>query len=116
PASPAVFDKRAGLPRTLIETPTGQGLQAALCKSASSGKPYLSQLVPLVALVREQRFAPAHAGDAFCVFSLAQSRLRRFARSLGPTTSFGDWQKAWFLPGARSQRSDPSRSLRLSTP
>ena len=36
-----------------------------MCKSASSGKPYLPQLVPLVALVREQRFAPAHAGDAF---------------------------------------------------
>jgi len=32
---------------------------------ARSGKPYLSQLVPLVALVREQRFAPAQAGDAF---------------------------------------------------
>jgi hypothetical protein len=36
-----------------------------LCKSASSGKPYLLQSVPLVALVREQRFAPAQAGDAF---------------------------------------------------
>src|SRR6185437_224473 len=64
PASPAVFDKRAGLPRTLIETPTGQGSSAALCKSAMSGKPYLSQLVPLVAQVREQRSAPAHAGGA----------------------------------------------------
>ena len=41
------------------------GLLAALCRSASSGKPYLPQFVPLVARVREQRTAPAHAGDAF---------------------------------------------------
>ena len=33
--------------------------------SASSGKPYLSLPAPLVAPVREQRFAPAQAGDAF---------------------------------------------------
>ena len=43
---------------------------------ARSGKPYLSQLVPLVALVREQRFAPAQAGDAF---SLDRAFLRLLA-------------------------------------
>src|SRR4029077_15424861 len=58
-ASPAVFDKRAGLPRTLIETPSGLVACAQRCAGPPpSGKPYLPQLVPLVALVREQRFAP----------------------------------------------------------
>ena len=46
PASPAVFDKRIGLPRTLIETPRGLGLRSALCMSASSGKPYLPATCP----------------------------------------------------------------------
>jgi hypothetical protein len=40
-------------------------LLAALCRSASCGKPYLPQFVPLVAQVREQWTATAHAGDAF---------------------------------------------------
>ncbi len=47
-----------------LKYPGHQGLRSELCKSASSGKPYLPQLVPLVALVREQRSAPAPAGDA----------------------------------------------------
>jgi hypothetical protein len=62
-----VFDKRTGLPRALFEIPRDIFLRPELCKSASSGKPYLLQFVPLVALVREQRFAPAQAGDAFHV-------------------------------------------------
>ena len=54
----------AGLPlEPNLNTPGHMGLRAALCKSAPCGKPYLPWLVPLVALVREQRFAPAPAGD-----------------------------------------------------
>jgi hypothetical protein len=64
-ASPAVFDTRSGLPRTLVCTTQGQWVAGSIVQvRALSGKPYLSQLVPLVALVREQRFAPASAGDA----------------------------------------------------
>src|SRR4029077_10758309 len=64
-ASPAVFDKRTGLPRTLMETPKGLMPCAQHCACPpSSGKPYLAQVVPPVALVREQRFAPAQAGGA----------------------------------------------------
>lgn len=65
PASPAVFDTRSGLPRTLVCTTQGQWVAGSIVQvRLLSGKPYLSQLVPLVALVREQRFAPASAGDA----------------------------------------------------
>src|SRR5205807_9254693 len=64
-ASPGVFIKRAGLPRTLIETPSRLVACAQRCAGPPvSEKPYLPHLVPLVAPVREQRFAPAHAGDA----------------------------------------------------
>jgi len=56
-----------------------------LCKSAPSGKPYLPQLVPLVALVREQRFAPAHAGDAFLDDRVTLRRaLRARRRNVSP--------------------------------
>jgi hypothetical protein len=63
PTSPAVFESGSGYLSTLIETPKGHmSLLTALCMSASSGKPYLPQLAPLVALCREQRSTPAQAG------------------------------------------------------
>ena len=66
-----------------------------------SGKPYLSQLVPLVALVREQRFAPASAGDASLL--LAESRLRRFQRNQ-PQRFFERRAKSVVFVGGASAR------------
>ena len=76
-------------------------MQAELCKSASSGKPYLPQPVPLVALVREQRFAPAHAGDAF----LMSLRLQISSGSLGRPRPFPG---AAFAPASEPEQPAPS--------
>lgn len=93
-----MFDSGSGYLSTLSWNAQGhQGLLAALCKSASSGKPYLSQPAPLVALCREQRFTPAswvashfferraeksrmHEGER----SAQRATARRARRSLAP--------------------------------
>ena len=78
-----------------------------MCKSAPSGKPYLSQLVPLVALVREQRFAPAHAGDAFlseAVPSTDRNALRKTLRARRRSVSASERSRAAQLVARNADR------------